>query len=470
MDEMIGADVAALDDLARRVEAHAREVDQAARAVDSIVARMSWHGPVADEFRTRWRGSTRIGLHDTAARFHQLSRALREEADQQRRASSGASGGNGLMQGLSSRVEDVTGTASAVGRDLERELDGLNEVLREVNDTAARELDHVAERAKDAAVRNGLTTVLPILFPQIVGTAYLGVRSAALVADVVEERTGVDMRAPARWVAREALGRGVSDRSVFEDVGSGDFPVGYSGAEALSSLDTQELNTVKILQTGDPNHPRFLVMLRGIDLLDWDPADVNTPPQAVLQELLHGGAYEEAVREAMQRAGIPPGSEIAFIAWSQGGMTAMDLAADPEFNTRYEVTHVLTTGSPAQDMFDNVRRSNADVQMLALDNSGDLVAGSDTGDEHRVAGASHVVFTRDQDAFLPHGNGLADDPTGGGYAWMMDRIEHGKACQGTHAATFASSLDSLYFRSPPARVATAHMAVDGGLLTAVMSR
>lgn len=472
MGEMIGADVSALDDLARRFAKHAKDVEQATRSVDSIVAKMRWHGPAADEFRNRWQGSTCRQLQDTTARFQRLSRTLHDEADQQRKASSpgAAGGGNGLTRWLSNRAHDVTDTARAAERELERELDGLDRVFHEVGDTTGRELDRAAERVKDTAVRHGLDTVLPILLPQLMGT-YVVVRGAALVADVVEETTGVDLRAPGRWVAREALGHGeVTDRPRFEDAQPGDYPDGYSGAEALQSLDSQAPNTVKILQTGDPDHPRYVVMLRGMDPHDWDPHSVNTPPQATLQELLHGGAYEEAVQEAMRRAEIPPGSEVMLIGHSQGGITAMDLAADPGFNARYKVTHVLTAGSPAQDMFDDVRRVNPGVQMLALDNRGDPVPGLDTGIERGVDGASHVAFSRDHDAVLPHGTGDAGIPSEGGYSWMMDRIEQGSAQVGTDTGAFASSMDSMYFQGPPTRTATAHLGVDGGLLSAVISR
>ncbi|MEV7691759.1 hypothetical protein AB0N73_00315 [Microbacterium sp. NPDC089189] len=59
--------------------------------------------------------------------------------------------------------------------------------------------------------------------------------------------------------------------------------------------------------------------------------------------------YERAVLEAMSDAGIPPGSDVVLTGFSQGGIMAANLAADPTFP--YTPVGVVTNGSPI-DSFD----------------------------------------------------------------------------------------------------------------------
>lgn len=60
-------------------------------------------------------------------------------------------------------------------------------------------------------------------------------------------------------------------------------------------------------------------------------------------------AGANAVKAAMERAGIPEGSEIAFVAHSQGGLVSSQLADDPSFNGgKYQVTDIFSVGSPVQ--------------------------------------------------------------------------------------------------------------------------
>jgi hypothetical protein len=55
-------------------------------------------------------------------------------------------------------------------------------------------------------------------------------------------------------------------------------------------------------------------------------------------------AYERAVLEAMNDAGIPPGGDVVLTGFSQGGIMAANLAADPAFP--YNTVGVVTNGSP----------------------------------------------------------------------------------------------------------------------------
>ena len=115
---------------------------------------------------------------------------------------------------------------------------------------------------------------------------------------------------------------------------------------------------------------------------DGEPQDLLTNLEAV------GGTptdMESGVVTAMRQAGIQPGEEVALYGHSQGGITVSNIAADPAIQERYNITTVLTAGSPTAgaDIPD-------DVHALHLENTGDAVPGLDaaptpTGPNRQVA-------------------------------------------------------------------------------------
>lgn len=59
------------------------------------------------------------------------------------------------------------------------------------------------------------------------------------------------------------------------------------------------------------------------------------------------GQYERAVLQAMKEAGIPAGADVVLTGFSQGGIMAVNLAADPTFP--YKPLGVVTNGSPVDN-------------------------------------------------------------------------------------------------------------------------
>ena len=57
-------------------------------------------------------------------------------------------------------------------------------------------------------------------------------------------------------------------------------------------------------------------------------------------------AMRHVVRTAIKESGIGPDDEIMFVGYSQGGIVAASLAADPEFRKQANVRQVVTVGSP----------------------------------------------------------------------------------------------------------------------------
>ncbi len=145
---------------------------------------------------------------------------------------------------------------------------------------------------------------------------------------------------------------------------------------------------IDILQIGDGDGARYVINLPGTDSWGDDAGDVRDL-DASLQ--LVGGqdtAYTRGIMEAMADAGIPPGASVMLAGHSQGGMAAVHLAADPDFQSQYDVRHVVTAGSPTAQ----VDHIPGNTQLLSLENSGDVVPLTDGEDNPDEANRTTVVF------------------------------------------------------------------------------
>lgn len=173
-----------------------------------------------------------------------------------------------------------------------------------------------------------------------------------------------------------------SDPVVAESTGHRDLAAPGSLEALLVNLDKTNKGAdgeIDVQQIGEGDDARYVVNLPGTD--GWlDPTDARNL-QSNLQ--LVGGAdtaYTRGIIEAMKDAGIPPGAPVMLVGHSQGGMAAVHLAADPDFQSEYDVRHVVTAGSPTAQV-DHVPDG---TQVLSLENSGDLVPltdGEDNPDE-----------------------------------------------------------------------------------------
>ncbi|MFF5446442.1 hypothetical protein [Streptomyces sp. NPDC012888] len=66
---------------------------------------------------------------------------------------------------------------------------------------------------------------------------------------------------------------------------------------------------------------------------------------------------------------MPAGSELMLVGHSLGGLTAMNLASDPDLAGEFRVTHVVTLGSP----IDNKRPADHTTQVISLVNKHDVI-------------------------------------------------------------------------------------------------
>ena len=98
-------------------------------------------------------------------------------------------------------------------------------------------------------------------------------------------------------------------------------------------------------------------------------------------------ARERAIADALHRAGASPTDPVMLVGHSQGGMVAARAANDFVTSHEFNVTHVVTAGSPVGRM--PVPDS---VQMLSLENSGDIVPHLDAAENPASDNRTTVTF------------------------------------------------------------------------------
>lgn len=114
----------------------------------------------------------------------------------------------------------------------------------------------------------------------------------------------------------------------------------------------------------------YIVQIPGTQ--DWNPARSDNPVDLTtnvrLMAMQGSTVMQQQVADAMALAGIKPGDPVMLTGHSQGGITAAALACDPSFRDQYNVTSVVTGGSPI-GRFD----IPSDISVLSLEHDQDVV-------------------------------------------------------------------------------------------------
>ncbi|MFP5311351.1 MAG: hypothetical protein ACLGH7_02910 [Actinomycetes bacterium] len=124
----------------------------------------------------------------------------------------------------------------------------------------------------------------------------------------------------------------------------------------------------------------------------------------------HSARVNAAVLQSLRAAGAQPGADVVAVGYSQGGIHAMNLAADEGFLKEYRMRYVLTAGSPVSRI-----TPPPDVDTLHLEHRTDWVPGSD-GLPNRDA-RNQVTVTMTNDLYVRGGEkaGLGPGHRLGGY-------------------------------------------------------
>jgi len=94
----------------------------------------------------------------------------------------------------------------------------------------------------------------------------------------------------------------------------------------------------------------------------------------------------KAVTAAMEQAGVDPGDPVMLQGFSLGGICAAQLAASAEFRDRFNVTAVMTEGSPIAQY-----EIPSDISVLSVEHSGDLVPDSDFFQSNPESSHQHTI-------------------------------------------------------------------------------
>lgn len=125
---------------------------------------------------------------------------------------------------------------------------------------------------------------------------------------------------------------------------------------------------------GDP--PSYIVQIPGTQ--DWSSQRGDNPVDLTTNVALMAGddtVMADLVADAMREAGIPPGAPVMLTGHSQGGITAMTMAADPDLRDEFSITSVVTGGSPVGRI-----EVPDGVSVLSLEHTQDVVPMLDGAD------------------------------------------------------------------------------------------
>ena len=123
------------------------------------------------------------------------------------------------------------------------------------------------------------------------------------------------------------------------------------GVDMPDGLDNRNSSVVTVTEViGPDGEVRYVVNIPS--------TQVWVPGGDALNDITSGVAgkmgdertqLEQAVIDAMERAGVAAGDSVILSGWSLGGITAGNLAADPEFASAYDIDGVVVAGSALDD-------------------------------------------------------------------------------------------------------------------------
>lgn len=155
-------------------------------------------------------------------------------------------------------------------------------------------------------------------------------------------------------------------------------PVDFDGSPAslldrVRIIDERGRGYIEVLETDNGGQKAYVVVIPGTqtggELGGANPFD----EAGIVEGVGHSSAdVNAAVLEALRAAGAEKGAPVVAVGYSQGGIHAMNLAADKMFLNEYDLKYVLTAGSPVGGIV-----PTSDVDALHLEHRQDWVPGTD---------------------------------------------------------------------------------------------
>lgn len=344
------------------------------RSLTPLIQGSPWKGADAQKFAADWTGH-RTKLISTAHALAAASNAVKRHVEEQIEASSNGTGGpsapparslfDSLVDSVAASAGDlwkttgqVTDTVQgAVGNTWNLVQDGAPLPIRNLMDAQGNVYSQTGN-VMDMGWR-WLTSGEP---PSVTELASNGLLLAAALDNLRATTFNAGLSNPhifddGRPVAGDPISVGVGNSGQLQANDRANTPVPSSISAVLETTNMAysdhgkpgtEDTGVRISAVRKPGEaPAYIVSIPGTTR--WMPDGAANPTDLTGNLELAGGNLStaaEAVRMAMERAGIPEGSPVMLSGHSQGGMIAAALAADAGFTDRFNVTNVVTFGSP----------------------------------------------------------------------------------------------------------------------------
>ncbi|MDR7160460.1 hypothetical protein [Arthrobacter sp. BE255] len=193
-------------------------------------------------------------------------------------------------------------------------------------------------------------------------------------------------------------------------------PIEFDGSPAALLERTRIINErgegyMEVIEVDNGGQKAYVVVVPGTQPAGDDMGGDNPFDEAGIAEGLGHDSAEinKAVLRALQEAGAERGAPVVAVGYSQGGIHAMNLAADELFLKEYDVKYVLTAGSPVGGI-----PPAAGVSTLHLEHrqdwvpGGDATPGPDTRDRVTVTLNQPVRTPTGEDGGLGPGHNLTN--------------------------------------------------------------
>lgn len=413
MSRLLGMDPVQIRQLARSLEAAAEDLERLGQEVTGKVSVTPWLGGDADAFRADWTGRHRPSLLDIAAHLRRAAFTADDNFQAQERTSTAQPDVPSRAPAGSPTPDWSTADAAAQrdggGNDDDWIADGLGWVAGGVDwitdttrDGGGRILEHAEQgygniaRSFDAlagdarhtyALMDGMLSGAPPTLMELAASSALLSAGAADFSATAGSFGQFDPRLlddGTPW-ASEPIQVGVSTD------GMGPATSGHRPSVLPTDLAAIALNTghayadggtssspdgaVRITRVLDDDGPSYIVNIPGTQ--SWSLLSSGTGADLTGNLVTASGQLSTAtssVALAMARAGIEPDAPVMLSGHSQGGMAAAALASNPSFLDSFNVTNVMTFGSPI-----DTAAIPSSVEVIAFEHQDDIVPRLDLG-------------------------------------------------------------------------------------------
>lgn len=225
------------------------------------------------------------------------------------------------------------------------------------------------------------------------------------VAGLVSEWTEAAGGAPPDWLSRPIELRKAETVPIQLDA----TPAGLLAR--IRAIEARGAGYIEIIEVQNAGRKAFVVVVPGTQSLavgQENPFDLGGIYESMAWD---SGHVTAATLQALRAAGAQEGDPVAVVGYSQGGIHAMNFAADPEVLKEFDVRYVLTAGSPVGRI-----EPGAGVESLHLEHQADGVPGGEGAANPDTGRRVTVTLTNDVSAYergaLGPGHALANYEAG----------------------------------------------------------